>query len=96
MIIDIQVKSLLFSFFYGIVFSILLHIIYKHLYKGPLIFRILISFLTVVDSILIYFITLKKINEGVIHNYFIFMILLGFVIMETLFKKVKYTFHLKK
>jgi len=90
--IDVQLKSLLFSLFYGLLFSIMLRINYKYMYKGPLILKILINLFFVMDNVLIYFIFLKKLNEGIVHTYFLLMILLGFVIMELLFKKIPFDF----
>ncbi|MDD4411381.1 MAG: hypothetical protein PHO58_02610 [Bacilli bacterium] len=49
----------------------------------------LISLVFVIDNVLIYFIGLKKINNGIIHNYFLLMILIGFFIMELIVKKIK-------
>jgi hypothetical protein len=48
------------------------------------------------DCVLLYFILLKKINNGIVHKYFLLCILLGFVISEVLFKKFKFTFQIKK
>lgn len=94
--IDIQVKSFLFSLVFGFFFSAFLRINYRYMYKGPLIFEILINFLFVIDNILLYFIILKRLNDGIIHGYFILMILLGFVIMEQIFKKVPFDLKAKK
>lgn len=87
MTIIIQLKSFLFSFLFGGFFSFLLHFNYKYIYKGPLILKILINLVFVFDNVLLYFVIIKKINNGIIHNYFILMILLGFVMMEWIFKK---------
>jgi hypothetical protein len=66
------------------------------MYKGPLILKILINLLFVLDSVLIYFIVLKRLNDGIIHTYFILMILLGFVVIELILKKFKIALHLGK
>lgn len=94
--IDIQVQSLLISLFFGAFFSILMRINYKYMGDGPLILKIFINFMFVIDNVLLYFITLKHINNGVVHSYFVLMILLGFVAMEILFKWLPFDFTHKK
>jgi|LSQX01.2.fsa_nt_gb hypothetical protein len=96
MAIDIQLKSLFFSLLYGCVFSFLLRLNYKYLYKGPLLLKVAINIVFVLDNVLLYFIVLKRINEGIIHGYFVLMILLGFIIMESVFKKMPFDFNEKK
>lgn len=94
--IDIQLKSLLFSLFYGVLFSLLLRLNYKYMYNGNIIFNFLINVIFVVDNVLLYFIILKRLNDGVIHSYFFIMILIGFFIMEFIFKKNWFDFKYKK
>jgi len=96
MAIDIQINSLLFSLLFGFVFSILLRVNYKYIYDGALILKIFTNLLFVIDNVLIYFIGLKKINDGVVHNYFLLMILVGFFIMELIIKKFGFDFGFKK
>lgn len=96
MSIDIQIKSLLFSFFFGVFFSFVLRLNYKYMYSNSLILKIIMNFVFVLDSVLLYFIALKKLNEGIVHSYFLIMILLGFVTMEVVFKRLRFDFNLKK
>lgn len=96
MAIDIQMKSFLVSLFFGVLFSVLMRLNYKYMYMGPIILKILINFMFVIDYVLLYFIVLKRINNGIVHSYFLFMILLGFVIMELVFKKFPFDFAPKK
>lgn len=77
-------------------FSFCIRINYKYMYQGSIIIRLLVNILFVLDSVLLYFIILKSLNNGIVHPYFLLMILLGFVIMEYGFKKIKFTFRLKK
>jgi hypothetical protein len=94
--IDIQIKSLLFSLFFGFVFSILLRLNYRYIYNGHIILRIVINLMFVIDNVLIYFIVLKRLNDGIIHFYFLLMILLGFVIMELICKKLSFALNRSK
>lgn len=85
--IDIQIKSILVSLVFGFLFSLLLKINYRYIYKGPAVLRILTNFLFVVDFVLIYFVIIRNINGGVVHPYFLTSIILGFILAETCFKK---------
>ena len=77
--IKLQIITLLFSFLYGIFFSFFLSLNYKFIYSDKKIFKTIISFLVVIISVLIYFIILKKINNGIFHVYEILCIILGFI-----------------
>lgn len=94
--IDIQVKSFLFSLMFGFAFSFLLKVIFKFQdEKHPLV-KTFMDFLFVIDNVLIYFVIMKKINNGIIHQYFVFCILLGFVVCEVILNKIKFTFKFNK
>lgn len=75
----IQIKSLIFSFFYGVFFAILLNINYKLIYKSKLGYQILFNSAFVISNVLLYFTIIRLINNGIINFYFIFMIILGFL-----------------
>lgn len=77
--IKLQIITLVFSFLYGIFFSFFLGLNYKFIYSDKKIFKTIISFLVVIISVLIYFIILKKINNGIFHIYEILCIILGFI-----------------
>lgn len=78
--IKLQIITLLFSFLYGIFFSFFLSFNYKFIYSDKRIFKIIISFLFIIVCVLLYFIILKNINNGIFHIYEILMIILGFVL----------------
>ncbi len=86
----IQIRSLVFSFFYGVFFSFLLTNNYKFIHKGSLIYRITISILFVINNCLLYFIIIKKINNGIIHFYFVSMIVLGYFAVNPYIKKINF------
>lgn len=87
--LKVQIIALVFSFLYGMLFSFLVNINYKFLFSKKLIFKIIITFIFIVDCSLLYFLVLKKINEGIVHPYFLLMILLGFYISFPLTKKIR-------
>ena len=74
----IQIKSLFFSFSFGIIFSIIVSFFNNKLYNTRIRYQIINAFLISIISCLIYFICVKKINNGIVHIYFILMIILGF------------------
>lgn len=86
----IQIKSLIFSFFYGLFLAILLNLNYKYIYKSKRFYRILINILFVISNVLLYFIVIKLINNGIVHPYFIFMIIIGFSISNYQLKRLTF------
>ncbi len=77
--IKLQIITLVFSYLYGIFFSFFLGLNYKFIYSDKKIIKTIISFLVVIISVLIYFIILKKINNGIFHIYEILCIIIGFI-----------------
>lgn len=75
-----QIILVIFSFFYGFFFSILLNINYKFIYSSNKFVKFLSSFLIIVASVLIYFIGIKKINNAILHPYSILMVIIGFFV----------------
>lgn len=83
MILSNQLLSLLFSFAYGILTSYLYNLSYNFLYKTKIYYKILINILFSLIIFLIYFLLIKVINYGVIHIYFIFSYLIGFILFTS-------------
>lgn len=81
--IKLQIITLIFSFFYGVFFSFFLSLNYKVIYNDKKVFKIISSLFFVIVCVLLYFIILRKINNGIFHIYEILMIILG-VIIENL------------
>lgn len=77
--IDIQIISIIFSFVFGLLFSILTNINYKFLFSKNMVLKILFTAIFVLDSGLLYFLIIKRINNGVINIYFLLLIVLGFI-----------------
>ena len=100
MLLITQIKSLLFSFCFGIIFSTTITLFEKIIYHKKLLFQILNTFLISILLCLIYFIYIKKINYGIIHMYFIIMVLIGMFLdiyifklgvkLKKIFKKLKH------
>lgn len=91
----VQLKSLAFSFFFGVCFYFIVKACSKFLYSNKKYENLISAFLVSIVSCLIFFIIIKKINNGVIHLYFILSIILGYFvsyklkIWDIIFKKFK-------
>lgn len=96
MTLNIQIQTILFSFCFGIIFSLFLTINYKFLYESKKIIKIFFSFLIVILSLLFYFYGLLKINYGIIHPYGIISIIIGFIIESYFGGKIRTLFYKKK
>ncbi len=80
MSLKIQVISSLFSFLYGIIFSLLLNLNYNILFSGSRLLRSISNLLFLSDFAMLYFLIMKKINEGILHPYFYLFLILGFLL----------------
>ncbi len=91
--LKIQILSVSVSYLYGIFFSILLNLNAKYIYKTKKIQKYLFNFIFVLDNVLLYFIILRHINNGILHYYFILALLLGFLsvnkVTNRIFDKIK-------
>ena len=88
--LNLQLKSIVFSFIYGCFFSLMVNLNYKYIYYSKGIFKILINLFFVVDNVLLYFIILKYINDGIIHFYFILSLFLGFICVNKVASKIHF------
>lgn len=98
MILSLQIKSLVISFLFGIIFSINVNINYKFLYNEYKLIRFLFTFIFIIVHVLLYFIILMKINNGYYHIYLILAIIVGFTFEFLIHKKLfgKIAFKYKK
>ena len=88
MILSTQILSLIYSFFYGIFLFFLLELNYKLLYTGKMLYKIIISFLFVMFISLLYFYGLLKINNGIIHIYFLIVMFTGYMLSFVIYSKI--------
>lgn len=78
MTLDVQIISLVFSYSFGIFFSLFLNLNHKIIFNSHKFIKILGTSLVVLISNLTYFIILMKINNAIFHPYELLMIILGF------------------
>lgn len=88
MSLEIQLKLILFSFVFGAFLSLIIDVNHKYLYSKNLCFQIIFTLFFIIVNTFMYFICLKRINEGIIHIYSVFCIIFGFFIEHIIRKKV--------
>ena len=82
-----QLILLLFSFLYGVLFSIFIRINYSILFNVNKIIKIIGTFFFMLDMSLFYFLILKLLNNGFIHIYFFIMFLSGWLFLSYVLDK---------
>lgn len=86
--LNIQIKLIIFSFIFGFFFSILLEIFNKKIDKCKKSVKVILSFLVVFLSTLIYFEGINKISNAIFHIYSIITIILGFISYDLLIRLI--------
>ena len=89
MSLDIQLITLFVSFAYGVFLYFVFLLNSKILYNDKLFIKIMGSFLLVLDGVLLYFIILLRINNGICHPYCLILLSIGFYLTYRIVKKVK-------
>lgn len=80
MILEVQIRSLVFSLIYGMFFSLVMNLNYRYIFNTKIYYKIIINFMFIVIMVLLYFVLLCKINHGIFHSYFLLMIILGVIV----------------
>ena len=94
--LKLQILSILFSFGYGIISSYLYNLNYNFIHNTTMLYKLVINILFCVNLGLIYFILIKIINYGVVHVYFVFSFVVGFVLFVNKYKFLRNVFKVKK
>jgi NhaP-type Na+/H+ or K+/H+ antiporter len=76
-----QILSIIFSFLYGVIIFILYRKFYRYLYTSKKIYSFFNSLLFLLDLTLVYFISLYKINSGIIDLTFLIITISTFLIL---------------
>jgi len=95
MTLSIQIQSFIVSFFYGFLVSYLINLCYRFLFLSKKTFQIIFTFFLSFSICLFYFFILYIINGGVVHLYFLILVLLGTLIGNLFSRKARRLF-LKK
>lgn len=86
--LNIQITTLLFSILFGIYFSFFLDIFKKILLKNKTL-QFIFSFIIILINSILYFVILLKLNNAILHPYYIFAFLIGVVFENVVFKVSK-------
>ena len=77
---NLQLLTFLVSFIYGIIFYYLTIINFKLIKDLKLCIQQIITFIYVIDMVIIYIIILYHLNKGYFHIYFIAMVIIGYFV----------------
>jgi len=94
--LSMQLKTIAFSFLYGILLSFLFNVNYRLLFFHKKIVRLLFDFIFIIDFGLLYFYLLQFLDYGYIHIYFFAFIVGGFFLSFSLFKRIIRKHNVKK
>ncbi len=89
MTLEVQIQSFVYSFLYGMFFSLMLNLHYTLLFQSKKWVQIILSFLFLLDHVLVYFIFLRWINQGIFHPYFLLLLYLGYFVGNHTTKKLR-------
>lgn len=87
--LKIQLLSLFVSFIFGIFLFFMVKLNYKYLFSSFNKKRIFFNFIFSLDFSLLYFLVLYYINDGILHLYFLLLIIFGFLLSYNFTKKWK-------
>ena len=88
--LSLQLQLLTVSFVYGILISYLITIQKYYLFETKSFYKILVTTLFVFDVMLLYFLIIRTIDNGIFHIYFLFSIIIGFIFGNYLVNKNKW------
>ncbi len=86
-----QIYTFLFSCLYGLLFFGIIDIIKNHIIKYRLFIQVFFSLVFSLAMALLYFYILVKINDGIIHIYYLLAFLIGYymeILSIKLFKRI--------
>lgn len=84
--INLQIFCFCFSFIFGFIYYFLSTYNIKYVKNLHIILSTIITLMFIVNCVLVYLIVLYKINSGVFHVYFFFMIFLGYALGSYVYK----------
>jgi len=84
-----QILTIFASLIYGFLFYFAIRINRKVLFQKNIVKKIIASFLFSLDSTLLYFIMIKKINNGTLNFYSYFLIIIGMILAKRLLTTIK-------
>ena len=89
MLLSQQILTIIISIIYGCFFYLLVLLNKKILFDKNIVKRLITNILFIVDMVLIYFIIIKYVNNGVLTYYSYLLIILGVLIQNYIMNKLK-------
>ena len=86
--LKIQLYIIIFSFLFGLFFAINLNFSAKYLYSSKKRIKFFSTALFVFFHVLVYFIGIRKISDGILHPYSILTIFLGYLSARIIQNKI--------
>ena len=86
--LHLQIITSVFSFVFGILFSLFLRVNYKIIYNSHKFIKLLGTFLVVIISVMSYFLLLQKLNNALFHPYHLILLIIGFMTSHLLEQKI--------
>lgn len=87
--IDVQLWSFLYAIFSGWIFYVLSYFNYKIVKNYKVIWKYIITIVFVIDFDLLFLLGLYIINEGILHIYFLLILVISFFVSVKLMPKLK-------
>lgn len=85
----VQIVSFGVSLIYGMSFYLLTKFNYFIVEKKNNFLKFIVTFVFIIDMVILYVYLMYKINNGYFHIYFIIVVVLGFILMANLFNRLK-------
>ena len=86
----IQIRTIAYTFLFGLYLALVFNLLYKILFSKHLLINIFTNFFFIFLNSILYFYLLFKINNGIIHIYLLFIFLISFILYNHLFKKIRW------
>lgn len=83
----IQVISFLISFVYGVIFYLFTRFNKFMLSNKNNVIKLLVTLVFVIDMVILYIYIMYRVNFGMIHPYFVAVVLIGYIAMIFLYDK---------
>ena len=87
--LEVQIITLLFSFGFGFLNGVLLSFLYKLIYHKKRTYQVISSFIFVILMVFVYFFIMIRLNNAILHPYYILMFILGFMLENVSVKQLK-------
>ena len=78
MIVSLQLLALLINFLYGFILFFLSYINYLFIKKEPVLVKILITVVFMLDYTFVYLVIFYRLTSGIFHIFYLFLFILGY------------------